>query len=69
MNNNNCSASKLDDVVRNHPTETLLAAIGTGIVIGVVARILHNRATEPTSLEAAMEAVRGAGGRVRDIFR
>lgn len=69
MNNTYCSASKLDEVVRTHPAQTILAAIGTGIVLGVVARILHNRATEPTSMEAAMEAVRGAGGRVRDIFR
>ena len=69
MNDITCSYSKLDDVVRTYPTRTVLAAVCTGIVLGVLARLLHHRATEPTSMEAAMDAVRGAGGRMRDIFR
>ena len=69
MNDLPCSYSKLDDLVRTHPTQTVLAAVGTGLVLGVLARLLHDRATEPTRMETAMDAVRGAGGRMRDLFR
>lgn len=68
MNDLTCSASKIDDTVRTYPTQAVLTAVGTGILLGVLARLLHQRVTEPTTLEAAMEAMRGAGGRVRDLF-
>ena len=69
MNGLTCSSTTLDDMARTHPTRTVLAAVGTGIVLGVLARLLYDRSTEPTSMEAAMDAVRGAGGRMRDLFR
>jgi hypothetical protein len=69
MNDLTCCSSKLDDMVRTYPTRTVLAAVGTGIVLGVLARLLHHHAKEPTSMEAAIDAVRGAGGRMRDLFR
>lgn len=69
MNDLTCSTFKIDDTVRTYPTQAVLTAVGTGIILGVIARMLHQWATEPTTLEAAMKAVRGAGGRVRDLFQ
>jgi hypothetical protein len=64
---NDITCSKIDDVVRSHPTRTVLAAVGTGVFLGVLARLLLDR-KEHTRAEAVMDAVRGFGCRVRSIF-
>lgn len=68
MNNPICS-SKLDDAVRSHPTRSVLAAVGTGVVLGVLTGLWHHRSKEPTRMDAVLGAVRGLGTRVRNLFR
>lgn len=63
------SCASLEKMARKHPTRTVLATVGTGIVVGVLVRLLHGRDKHPTRMETAIDAVNGIGDRIRKLFR
>ncbi len=63
------SCETLEKMARKHPTRTVLATVGAGIVAGVLVRLLHARDKHPTRMETAIDAMNGIGDRVRKLFR
>jgi hypothetical protein len=57
-----CSGA--DDCVRRNPGTAILAAIGTGLVIGLIVRALR---PEPTPRSRAMQLLKDIENRLRDI--
>jgi hypothetical protein len=58
----------LQQMVRKHPTRTILATVSAGIVAGVLVRLLYDQ-QHPTRMDTALNAVHGLGDRVRSLFR
>lgn len=63
------SCTNLEQIARQHPTRTVLTMVATGIVAGVLVRVLRGRDKHPTRMETAIKAVNGIGERVRKLFR